>query len=139
MAVRQISGCSNIIDILNGFGHCVSHSSTLRHDTALAKIDINTEKFVPKEILLKKQRSGEETKVSTHITNDITIQREREDDLIPNPNVSKSQSKSLCTHPCEILPYAVGKKQSTSLRSIFCSLDLEEKVYITVQEFAEKM
>ena len=28
MALRQISGCSNLITLLNGFGHCVSLSST---------------------------------------------------------------------------------------------------------------
>ena len=148
MAVRQISCCSNIMDILNGFGHCVSHSSTLRHDTALAKINIKTEKSVPKEILSNRHTIlvlvwdnddfGEKAKVSTHITNGIAIQREREDDVIPNLSVPKSQSKSLGTPSCEILPYVVGKKQSPDLHSICCSLDLEEKVYTTIQELAEK-
>lgn len=76
--------------------------------------------------------------MSTHITNGIAIKRKREDDVITNLNVPKSESKSLSTPPCEILPYVVGKKQSLDLHSICCSIDLEEKVYIAVQTFAEK-
>jgi hypothetical protein len=146
MAVRQISGCSSIIDILNGFGHCASHSSTLRHDTALAKMNIKTGNSVPKEILPNRHTIlvwdnddfGEEAKVSTHITNGIAIQEEREDDVIPNVNVPKSQAKSLPTPHSEILPYVIGKKKSPNLKSICCSSDLEEKVYVAVQQFAEK-
>ena len=48
IAVRQLSGCSDVIRILNGLGHCVSLSSTLSYDTAIAqlafdKTDIITE------------------------------------------------------------------------------------------------
>ena len=111
-------GCSSIIDILNGFGHCASHSSTLPHDTALAKMNIKTGNSVFKEILPNRHTIlvwdnddfGEEAKVSTHITNGIAIQEEREDDVIPNVNVQKSQAKSLPTPRSEILPCVVGKK-----------------------------
>lgn len=146
MAVRQISGCSSIIDILNGFGHCASHSSTLRHDTALAKMNIEATNSVPKEILPNRHTIlvwdnddfGEEAKVSTHVTNGIAIQEEREDDVIPIVNVPKSQAKSLPTPHAEIPPYVIGKKKSPNLQSIFRSSDLEEKVYVAVQHFAEK-
>ena len=81
---------------------------------------------MPKEILSNQHTIlvwdnndfGEEAKVFTHITNGIAIQREKEDDVILNLNVPKSQSKSLCTLPCEILSYVVGKKQSPDLHSL---------------------
>ena len=36
MAVRQFTGSEKLINILHGLGHCVSHASVLRQDTALA-------------------------------------------------------------------------------------------------------
>ena len=36
MAVRHLTGCSTLIGLLNGLGHCTSHSLVLQHDTALA-------------------------------------------------------------------------------------------------------
>ena len=48
MAVRQISGCSNLITLLNGFGHCVSLSSTMPYDTALAQLSLNASNVIPK-------------------------------------------------------------------------------------------
>ena len=48
MAVRQISGCSELIDLLHGLGHCVSQSSTMAYDSALAQLTVNTSNIVPK-------------------------------------------------------------------------------------------
>lgn len=145
MAVRQISGCSGIINILNGFGHCASHSSTLRHDTALAKMNINVRNSLPKEILPNRHtilvwdnHDFGEAKVSTHITNGIAIQEDGKDDVIPVRNIPKSQAKSLPTPQSEILPYVIGKKKSPHLQFICTSINLEERVYIAVQQFAEK-
>ena len=50
MAVRQISGCSNLITLLNGFGHCVSLSSTMAYDTALAQLSLNASNVIPKRV-----------------------------------------------------------------------------------------
>lgn len=36
MTVRHMTGSARLVGILNGFGHCVSHSMVLEHDTALA-------------------------------------------------------------------------------------------------------
>ena len=36
MAIRHLSGAAQLIGLLNGFGHCVSHSVALNHDTAFA-------------------------------------------------------------------------------------------------------
>ena len=48
MTVRQMSGCSRLIKILSGFGHCVSLSSTMAYDTAIAQATINTSNIIPR-------------------------------------------------------------------------------------------
>ena len=83
MAVRQITGSSSLIDILNGFGHCSSHSSTLQHDTALAQMSIQSATSLPigletnsHTILVWDNADfGKEAKTSTHVTNGIAIQK----------------------------------------------------------------
>ena len=49
ITVRQLSGCSGLIRILNGLGHCVSLSSTMAFDTALAQLVLNTSDIIPRE------------------------------------------------------------------------------------------
>ena len=51
MAVRQMSGCSGLIYILNGLGHCVSLSSTMAYDSAIAQLVIETSDIVPREFV----------------------------------------------------------------------------------------
>ena len=34
LTMRHMTGSSSLIGILNGFGHLVSHSGVLKHDTA---------------------------------------------------------------------------------------------------------
>lgn len=41
MAVRHPSGSSQLTGLLNGSGYCVSHTSMLEHDTALAQQEIH--------------------------------------------------------------------------------------------------
>lgn len=41
------SGSSKVIDILNGLGHCISHSSVLEYDTALAEMRLQTVDSLP--------------------------------------------------------------------------------------------
>ena len=40
MAVRQITRSSQLVQILNSFGHCTSHSAILTYETDLAKLAI---------------------------------------------------------------------------------------------------
>ena len=49
MTVRQLSGCSGLIHILSGQRHCVSLSSTMAFDTALAQLAVNTSDIIPRE------------------------------------------------------------------------------------------
>jgi hypothetical protein len=53
MTVRQLSGCSGLIRILNGLGHCISLSSTMAFDTALTQFVINTSDIIPREFAAK--------------------------------------------------------------------------------------
>ena len=51
MTVRQISGCSNLIKILNGLGHCVSLPATMAYDSALAQLSMNKSSYLPKDVV----------------------------------------------------------------------------------------
>ena len=48
MAVRQITGSYHTIKLLNGFGHCISHSTVLALDTTLATGNLNNPSLVHK-------------------------------------------------------------------------------------------
>ena len=46
MAMRQLTGSSSVVNLLNQFGHCMSNNFALRHETGLAELSI-TEGVVP--------------------------------------------------------------------------------------------
>ena len=83
MIVRQLSGCSSLINILNGLGHCVSLSSTMAFDTALAQLVVDTTNIIPPEFSANETISqvfdnidfGEDIKKQTHVTNGIITQK----------------------------------------------------------------
>ncbi len=85
MTVRQLSGCSGLIRILNGLGHCVSLSSTMAFDTALAQLVVNTSDIIPREFASNEPVNlvydnidfGEDIKKQTHVTNGIITQQIR--------------------------------------------------------------
>ena len=80
MAVRYLTGSAQLISLLNGFGHCVSHSVTLNLDTAIPKQELSHgEGALPSTILPGKHTTlvwdnndfGEETPAghgTTHTT-----------------------------------------------------------------------
>jgi hypothetical protein len=47
MAMRQLTGSSNVLKLLNQFGHCMSHEYVLRHETALAQVNVSSEGTLP--------------------------------------------------------------------------------------------
>ena len=51
MAVRQITGHSSLINILNSLGHCISLSSTMALDPSLAELTINTSNIIPRNFV----------------------------------------------------------------------------------------
>ena len=41
MALRQLTGSASVKSLVSGFGHCMSHSFVLAHETALAQLNIS--------------------------------------------------------------------------------------------------
>ena len=85
MAVKQITGSAKLISMLNGFGHCVSSSTVMNHETALAILSSNKMTGLPTGVLPRRFATfdydnadfNEETlrgKGRTHIANGICIQ-----------------------------------------------------------------
>lgn len=85
LTVRHLTGSSQLLDILSRLGHCISTSSTIGFETALAEYQLATETDIPK--CMSKQHPtvlvwdnidfGEETlsgRGTTHHTNGIMVQ-----------------------------------------------------------------
>ena len=47
MTLRHWTGSSRLIDLFHGFGHCASHSYVLEHDTALAELQLRSNRIIP--------------------------------------------------------------------------------------------
>ncbi|KAJ8050302.1 hypothetical protein HOLleu_03448 [Holothuria leucospilota] len=122
MAVRHMTGSAQLIGLLNGLGHCSSHSTVIEHDTALAQQNLNSSDALPATIVPGEFLTlvwdnidfGEETltgKGTTHSTNGIAIQRGRHDPSQRQkvPLVRRKQ-RSMEVPPCSILPYFGAKK-----------------------------
>ena len=86
MAMKQITGSAKLIRILNGFGHCVSSSTVMNHETALAILSSNEMTGLPTGVLPSRFATfvydnadfKEETlsgKGTTHMANGICIQK----------------------------------------------------------------
>ncbi|XP_028408500.1 uncharacterized protein LOC114531056 [Dendronephthya gigantea] len=125
MAVRQISGCSNLVTLLNGFGHCVSLSSTMAYDTALAQLSLNRSNIIPKGFVAERHVNvvydnidfGEEAKKQTHVTNGIIIQQvtsENNDDDNIETTVIKKTQRSLKMPDVTLKPYSIGVKKTAA-------------------------
>ena len=122
MSVRQISGCSGLISILNGLGHCVSLSSTTAYDTALAQLTMNSsDDNIPREFVAKEAINlvydnidfQEDIKEQTHVTNGIITQKITS----KNPSASnrregvKKSLRSLQVPQLDILPFTIGTRK----------------------------
>ncbi|XP_070581426.1 uncharacterized protein [Ptychodera flava] len=121
MAVRHLTGSSSLIGLLNGLGHCISHSSVLEHDTALAQQQLHSDGLPPgfcqevfTTLVWDNNDFGEETlsgKGTTHNTNGIIIQRNTGDEASTADNLStavaitKSKQRTLTTPPSNIIEY----------------------------------
>ena len=135
MAVRQISGCSGLINILHGLGHCVSLSSTMAYDSALAQLTINTSNIVPKDFIPGKHINlvydnidfQKESDKQTHVTNGIIIQK-----TVPGTpynvecpsecTIIKKKQRSIKVPASTITPYSIGIKKTPKFDS--SALDL---------------
>ena len=134
MAVRQISGCGDIVKILNGFGHSVSYSATMAYDTSLAKLSIanQSEGFVPLGIVpdqffclvFDNVDFGEESKKQTHVTNGIIIQKEFPEIEIVHKRQPFSKGERSLKAPEEVIsPYKMDVKVTPCFKDLVKDLD----------------
>lgn len=139
MAVRQLTRSSQLTQILNGFGHCASHSAILTYETDLAKLAIKSDCCIPKDaekhkftcLVYDNDDFTEDSRNQTHILGGILIQRE---DLSGNGPVVVTQQlkkggRTLQAPSESIIPYSLGKKQTpnflgTSLSSTFYEINV---------------
>ena len=122
MAVRQLCGCSDVIRILNGLGHCVSLSSTMSYDTAIAQLVIDTSDIIPREFIANEAINlvydnidfGEDIKKQTHVTNGIITQKITSENQNREPQklrISKSQ-RSLKVPESDVVQFSIGIKKT---------------------------
>ena len=130
MAVLQIDGGSSLINILHGLGHSTSHSSVLRHDTALAETSQIEAQELPKHVIPHQMATvvidnadfGEETKEQTHIMNMILLQNPSptHDTRIQTTPLKRSLRKAVSAPLIEIDEYSMKKKGFNSFRTPEC-------------------
>ena len=122
MAVRQITGCSSLISILNGLGHCISLSSTMPYDSALAQLAINTSTVIPRNFVAEKYVNlvydnidfGEEIAKQTHVTNGIITQKMAivDEHGLPHSTVIKKSQRTVEVPDSVIAEYSLGTKKT---------------------------
>ena len=128
MAMRHLSGSSQLIGLLNGFGYCVSHTNVLEHDTALglqeiekgsSKLPSSLEKSSYTTLVWDNNDFGERTlsgKGTTHNTNGIAVQHAHLAAVIPQAlpaqSMKKTRQRSLPA-PATILVRFTGQRKSS--------------------------
>jgi len=124
LTIKHWSGSSRLIELLNGFGHCVSHSVVLEYDIALAELQLNSSDIVPVGYItrvpttviwdynndfMEETFSGAGT---THNTNGVLVQRVQSGDTSYSDSVSsvkKTKKRSIEASSTELENY-YGKK-----------------------------
>ena len=144
ISVGQISGCSGLISILNGLGHCVSLSFTMAYDTPLAQLTMNTsDKYIPTEFVVKEAINlvydnidfQEGIKEQTHVTNGIITQKITSENLSASNRMVKIKKsrRSLQIPQSDVLPFTVGTKKTPHF------LDLNRVATTPFWEMAQKL
>ena len=129
MTVRQMSGCSGLIKILSGFGHCVSLSSTMAYDSALAQTTINTSNIIPREFVANEYVNlvydnihfGEEIAKQTHVTNGIITQKicvQKQISSSNQPILIKKTQRTIEMPTTDIVPYNIGVRKTPTFQCV---------------------
>ena len=133
MTVRHLSGSSQMINILNRFGHCASHSTLLELETAMCDSVVECSSNLPAAAKVNAKIThfcwdnfdlNEETPSglgTTHSTHGIIIQETTKDDVeIQNPGVliEKSKKRSSTYVPTHIEPCFTASKVEPSLNVV---------------------
>ena len=151
MTVRQMTGCSGLIKILSGLGHCISLSSTMAYDSAIAQATINTTNIIPREFVVKEYINlvydnidfGEEISKQTHVTNGIIVQRKSVQKQISSadqPILIKKTQWTVAMPATDIPPYSIGVKKTPKFQCVELDPEsLELKVNSDSTETAYKL
>jgi hypothetical protein len=151
MAMRQLTGSSKVVNLLNQFGHCMTNNFALFHETGLAELSISDKGVVPAGVrknqnitiawdnddFLEDTKTGKET---TDVTGGIIIQRDYGD--IENQTTSREnipKASSLKHIPDQIAPYTLRKKVTVDLRNALEDIDLSEKAHEQPQSYGKKL
>lgn len=147
MAMRQLTGSSRVINLLNQFGHCMSNNFALRHETGLAELSISEGGVVPAGVrknqniaiawdnddFLEDTKTGKDT---THVTGGIIIQRDHgpiESESTSRENIRRASSLK----HVQIAPFTLGKRVTVDLRNALT--DLGEKAHEQPQSYGKKL
>ena len=149
MAVRQLTRSSKLTQILNGFGHCVSHSAISTYETDLAKLAIKSNCCIPKGAEKHKftcpvydnDDFTEDSRNQTHILGGILIQRQSSSDNAPVVVTQqlKKRGRTLQAPSEAIVPYNLGKKQTPNFLGTSCPSTFYEIKGSFHQEFAKRL
>lgn len=153
MAIRHLSGSAQLIGLLNGFGHTVSNSVVLNHDTALAENEMmrgedalpsTMQPERPTTIVWDNNDFREETASghgTTHNTNGIVIQEntndERSPTLVSLPSAKRTRKRSVQSPAVNLATFYGGKKQGP--KPFASEIPLEQSAYLPLMKHPEKL
>ena len=149
MTMRQLTGSSKVINLLNQFGRCMSKNFALRHETGLAELSISDNGVIPAGVrknqniaiawenddFLEDTKTGKDT---THVTEGIIIQRDNGEvktEELSRVNILRSSSLSYV--PDQIAPFNLGKRMTVDLRNALEGTGISEKAYEQPQSRAK--
>ena len=150
MSLRQLTGSSSVLNLVNGLGHCMSHKFVLRHETALAQLSTSDTGTVPlgfskkvsatlawdNDDFCEETRSGKGT---THVTGGIILQRSDDtNDQIVGERRNLPRLGSLPVISEETDPYILGRKVTVDLREAITSVPLTKESYMSIQNDKRK-
>ena len=140
MAVRQMTRSKKLIDILNGFGHCVSSTTVINHETALAIVNSKDSVEFPVGVIPKRFTTfvydnadfNEDTlsgKGTTHVANSICIQRSDHYDTtaIDTPTISKKIRRLDAPSDC-LEEFHLGKRRVSQVKAHCDTVQIESGI-----------
>ena len=153
MAVRHLSGSAQLIGLLIGFGHSVSHSVVLNHDTALAEQEMmkgddampsTIQTGQPITIVWDNNDFGEETASghgTTHNTNGIIIQEktnhQSSSTTTTTTTVKRSRKRSMQPPAANLATYYGGKKEGPT--PFGSGIAVEQSTYMPLLKYPKKL
>eukprot|EP00795_Rhopilema_esculentum_P011117 gene11117-19993_t len=142
IALRQLTGSSSALRLLNNLGHCVSHTFALRHETALAQLNISPDCIIPSGFSANTSTTlawdnddfREDTRTgsgTTHVTGGIILQREsvHTERTVPERKSLPRRVSSWDEPSSKIDPYVLGRHITVDLRHHLSSFYIDEEFH----------